>query len=145
MCECYCRVCGSIFIYLSLNCLFYILHPLLFFVRFKFNCPFYFLLPFYMFSFYFVFCDLYCFSLCILLLFFFLCKSVRTLPQGGNSIAVMKYRIISYPILSYVLVLMYHLQVEQHTSFLKAKCYAKLRKAFGISFSLKMVHEYRNI
>jgi len=51
----------------------------------------------------------------------FLCKSVRTLPQGGNSIAVIKYRIISYRILTYVLVLMYHLQVEQRTSVFKSQ------------------------
>ena len=95
------------------------------------------------FDFYFVFCDLYCFSLCILLMSFFVCKSIRTLPQGGNSIAVIKYRIISYPVVC--LVLMYHLQVEKHTSFLKAKSYAKLRKAFGLSFSLKMVYKYRNM
>ena len=111
---------APLFPYLSLNCLFYVLHHLLFFVRFKFYYLFYFFVTFlHFFILCFVICTVspYVYYYCSL----FLCKSVRTLPQGGNSIAVIKYRIISYRILTYVLVLMYHLQVEQRTSVFKSQ------------------------
>lgn len=94
---------APLFAYLYLNCLFYVLHPLLFFVLFNFYYPFYFLL---LFS---CFLSILCFVICTVSPYvyyyssLFLCKSVKTLPQGGNSIAVIKYRTISY-IISYPIV-----------------------------------------